>query len=611
MLMNKVNVVRHTFLLFVFICCCIVAQPILAQNSATNNMSHRLIISRLPVDTLNNEVVVALQTLFNNEQECAAYINTLPQLLQTKGYAAASVDSVWKLGDSITVINLFLGNAFNWFKINTSGIEPKVLAASGYVERNFTGKNINPEKLQQLQQRILAWYINNGFPFAKIVLDSLSVNEEGIQAILIANTGIQYTIDSIRILGNTKTSKNFLQHYLNIGNGSLYSKEKLERVSPRLLELPFLQEQKPADVTMLGTGALLNLYLARKKSSQFNFLLGFLPAANQAQKFQLTADVNLNLKNEFGTGETLLLNWQQLQQKSPRLNVGWQQPYILKSNFSFDFLFDLFKKDSTFLQLNGQFGIGFSASAYQTGKIFVQWQNSFLLSGGIDTNLIRVTKTLPVNVDVNAVNFGLEYNWVKTDYRLNPRKGNELKLTAVTGIKNIRRNNEILEIKDISFNYASLYDSLKTKSYQFRIKGYAAHYFSVGKQSVIKTAINAAVFASPNIFRNELFQIGGYRLLRGFDEESIYATKYIVGTAEYRVRTDLNSYLYIFTDGGVIKNQFQNTNLVTNFFSGGIGAVLETKFGLLNIAYALGKRGDLPFNLRQASKIHFGYVNYF
>jgi hypothetical protein len=51
--------------------------------------------------------------------------------------------------------------------------------------------------------------------------------------------------------------------------------------------------------------------------------------------------------------------------------------------------------------------------------------------------------------------------------------------------------------------------------------------------------------------------------------------------------------------------------MATNFLSGGLGAVLETKLGLLNISYAIGKRGDVPFNLRQASKIHFGYVNYF
>ena len=88
-----------------------------------------------------------------------------------------------------------------------------------------------------------------------------------------------------------------------------------------------------------------------------NFLVGFLPANSQTNKLQLTGDVNLNLRNALGVGETILVNWQQLQINSPRINIGYQQPYIFKTAFGLDFSFDLFKKDSTFLQLNAQLGI--------------------------------------------------------------------------------------------------------------------------------------------------------------------------------------------------------------------------------------------------------------
>jgi len=274
-------------------------------------------------------------------------------------------------------------------------------------------------------------------------------------------------------------------------------------------------------------------------------------------------------------------------------------------------LFDLFKKDSTFLQVNGQVGLQYLLSANQKGKFFVQWQNSFLLANGVDTNQVKATKKLPVNIDVSTASFGVDYEWLKTDYRLNPRSGNEIKITASVGIKNLKRNNDILSIKDPAFNYASLYDSLKERSYQFRIKLMAAHYFPLRKQSVFKTAINVGVYNSQSIFRNELFQIGGYRLLRGFDEESIYATQYAVATAEYRIRVSLNSYFFGFVDGGMVKNKYQNINLNNTFISTGLGMALETKLGLLNISYAIGKRDDVKFNIREASKIHFGYVNYF
>lgn len=577
---------------------------------APKNPLYQLQVLLVDKDSSFNLQLLKLQTGFANQALCTAYIQSLPTLLSSKGYPTASVDSIFEKENSAT-IHLFLGKQYQWIKLTPQGIEKDAMEESRFREKDYEGKLLNIQQLLSLQERILNFYEKNGYPFAEIFLDSIRLDDNKMEAVLRSKKGPLYHIDSIRVFGKAKISKKFLQHYLNIPNGSPYNKEKLEQVSKRMLELPYLQELQPSDVTMLGTGSILNLYLAPKRSSQANFLIGFLPSAGQTGKLQLTADVNLNLKNAMNNGETILFNWQQLQAKSPRLNLGFQQPYIFNSNFGIDFLFDLFKKDSTFLQINALLGLQYLLSTTQSGKIFVQWQNSFLLGTGVDTNQVKATKQLPPNIDVTAINIGLDYDWNKTDYRLNPRKGNEIKITAAVGIKNIKKNNEILNIKDPLFNYASLYDSVKARSYQFRVKISAAHYFPVGKQATVKTALNGGVFISPNIFRNELFQIGGYKLLRGFSEESIYATQYAVLTAEYRYRLALNSFMFGFVDAGWVRNKYQQINLKNNFIGAGLGLAFETRFGLLNISYAAGKRNDVKLNLREASKIHFGYVNYF
>lgn len=606
--MNKVTPQLFKISLFYFICSLVLLQQVYCQQVGTKAPVHILVT--FSDDSNENLNSFNLLASFNSLMQCRSYVNGLPGMFNTKGYPAASVDSVWGNADT-TFAKIYLGKKYLWQNITVSSIEKKALAAAGFIDNDFSEKKIDFAKLQLVQQRLLNYYENNGYPFAKIYLDSIVIADDKLNAVLKAELGVLYHIDSIRIVGGAKISNQFMQQYTGITNGSLYSKAKLEQLSQRILELPYLQQLQPADITMLGTGAILNLYLAPKKSSQFNFLLGILPAANQAQKFQLTADVNLNLKNALGRGENIIVNWQQLQLQSPRLNLAYQHPYIFKSKFGVDFAFDLFKKDSSFVQVNGQLGISYIASVHQTVKLFAQWQNCFLLANGVDTNLVKATKMLPFNIDVGSTGFGIDYLFNKTDYRLNPRSGNEIRITSLAGLKTIKRNNTILSIKDPSFNYASLYDTIKEKSYQFRIKFYGAHYFPLGKQGTLKLGANAGLFQSPAIFRNELFQIGGYRLLRGFDEESIYATQYAVATAEYRIRTALNSYFFIFSDAGWVRNKYQQVNLTNNFLSGGLGAVLETKLGLLNISYAIGKRGDVPFNLRQASKIHFGYVNYF
>lgn len=608
--MILVKLVNRKILVPLFVCMGILlpATKLKAQVSATT--AWQLYIRLVDKDSSFDLQPLKLQTGFTDRILCNAYVQTLPSLLSSKGYPTASVDSIFEKDNSAT-IHLFLGKQYKWIKLTPEGIEKAAMDESRFREKDYTGKLLNIQQLLTLQQRILDYYEKNGYPFAEIFLDSIRLNEDKMEALLRSRKGPLYHIDSIRVFGKAKISKKFLQHYLGILNGSPYNKEKLQQVSKKMLELPYLEELQQSDVTMLGTGSILNLYLAPKRSSQANFLIGFLPSAGQTGKLQLTADVNLNLKNALNSGETILFNWQQLQAKSPRLNLGYVQPYIFNSNFGIDFMFDLFKKDSSFLQINALLGLQYLLSTTQSGKIFVQWQNSFLLGTGVDTNQVKATKQLPPNIDVTAVNIGLDYDWNKTDYRLNPRKGNEIKVTAAVGIKNIKKNNEILNIKDPLFNYASLYDSVKARAYQFRVKLSAAHYFPVGKQATVKTAFNSGVFISPNIFKNELFQIGGYKLLRGFSEESIYATQYAVLTAEYRYRLALNSFMFAFTDGGWVRNKYQSVNVKNNFIGAGLGLAFETKFGLLNISYAAGKRDDVKLNLRTASKIHFGYVNYF
>lgn len=578
--------------------------------SLAQQQDRSLIIHGAGKDSSFNAAGLGLRYAFNNAAELDKYILAIPQLLASKGYPAASIDSSWQ-DQGNTHIILFTGPRYSWLQLRFAGIDESALSAAGYLEKNYNNKQVNFTQLQALQNRLLTHYEKTGFPFATIYLDSIDIADDKMSAVLKAARGPLYHIDSIRLYGKLKVNKKFLQRYLNIANGSIYNKEKLEQVDKRMLELPFATPLQPSDISMLGSGSILNLYADPKKASQVNFLVGFLPASDQNSKLQVTGDVNLDLKNLLGGAEEILVKWQQLQPKSPRLNLGFTKPFIFNSPFGVNTLFDLFKKDSNFLQLNAQAGVQFSISANQQGKLFLQWQTNRLLNGGVDTNQVILQKQLPVNVDMNAMNVGLNYELAKTNYRFNPRSGNEINLTGIVGIKNIERNNDIINIKDPNFDYSTLYDTLKLKSYQLRLKLAAAHYFPLKKRATVKAAFQGGYFTSPNIFRNELFQIGGYKLLRGFNEESIYASRYAVVTAEYRYLLDVNSFLFGFVDMGWVKNKYQQVNVNNQFTGAGIGIMFETKAGLLNISYAAGKRSDVPFNLREASKLHFGYINYF
>lgn len=590
--------------IFLAACCCFFVLPVLAQEKY--QLHYRF------VDTVDISPSLGLAKEFDGKGTCSQYIFELPKLLQKKGYITASIDSI-QMDSTKAEVLLFLGETYRWALLNTSAVPQDLLNAAGYRDKNFKQQPLDFAAVQLLQTRLLDKLENTGYPFANVYLDSFNLQQEGASAVLKIDKGPLYKIDSIRIYGDVKISNRFLQRYLEIQDGSVYQKQKLLNISPRLLQLPYLLEEQKWNMSFLGTGSIVNLYLKERKSSQINGIIGFLPSNDQlgGNKLLVTGDFNLNLKNGFGLGEALTIVFQQIQVQSPRLQMGYLQPFLFGSPFGVDVSFDGLKKDSSFLNINLQLGVQYAFGGNRSGKIFYQQSISNLLT--VDTNAIRISKRLPDQIDQTTSNIGLEYEWFTTDYRFNPRKGFDMKFTGSAGIRRIRTNNNISSLKnpnDPGFNYQSLYDSVGTRAYTFRLRASAANYLRAGKNAAFKTAINAGLIQSPRIFRNELYQLGGFRLLRGFDEESIFASAYAVLTAEYRILIGLNSYIYAFADGGWVRNNSQFANTSNNFIGSGLGMAFETKAGIFNIAFAAGKRDDTPLNLRQ-SKIHFGYVNFF
>lgn len=582
--------------------------------SAASQKNYFLKIIPIDKDAVFVTNILKPDTAFINKNDCILYVNSIQPILQAKGYITASVDSV-KYDSTSAVAMLYIGEVYRWSSITTNDESRKWLSRINRDEIIFDNRIINPDQLNSVQQKMLNYFENNGYPFAKIFLDSIQVNDSAVSGRLNIIAGPLYYVDSISITGNAKISNEYLQNFLEIKNGSVYNKEKLQRISSQLKKLTYVEEEFPPQFRWGTSGGIVELFLKQKKSSQVNFIIGFLPNNDQLsnKKMLITGEGLLNLKNAFGTGEVIGLIWQKLQVNSQRLNINYQQPYLLKTPFGIDFGFDILKKDSSYLNFDFKLGAQYAMNAQQSAKIFFQQFNTIV--SNVNTNQILQTRKLPNEADVKVTNVGIEYAINTTNYIYNPVRGFEMLFVASTGNKIIKPNNQILELKDNTdpaFSFKSLYDTIKTKSYQLRNLLTAAKYFPLGnkQRSTVKTAINAGYLMSGNIFRNELFQIGGYRLLRGFDEQSQYLSQYAIATLEYRYLVGENSYFNVFADGGWGKNASRGINTNYTYLGTGLGMAFETKIGLFNLAWAVGKRNDTPFNLRQ-SKIHFGFINYF
>ena len=247
----------------------------------------------------------------------------------------------------------------------------------------------------------------------------------------------------------------------------------------------------------------------------------------------------------------------------------------------------------------------------QIAKVFFQQYTSRLLD--VDTTRVKQTRTLPPFLDATTSNIGVDFLYSATDNAFNPQKGVEFNFRLLSGIRKIKKNNAIVQLKQNGtnpFDYAQLYDTVSLSSSQFRLTAQLNNYLKIGSQSTLKTGIQSGWLLGKQLLFNELFQIGGIKNLRGFDEESIFASGYAVATVEYRYLLARASYLFGFVDAAYVERKSIGGNFSGAYGGTGLGISLETKSGVFSLAYAVGKKPDLPVNLREA-KIHFGFITLF
>lgn len=555
--------------------------------------------------------LVKFDSIHDTDISLKKELNEILQQLHQNAFLAASVDSL-EIQDSTYTAHLYIGEAYKWAALRNGNVEDAFLSQVGFKEKLYQRKPFYYKEVVELQDKLLSYAENNGYPFAKVWLDSIRIDSNRIAASIWMDKGNLIFFDNVNVEGSAKISKRYLENYLGLKEGALYDESKILKVKNRLLELPFVEEERNVQVTFMNDEAKANLFLKNKQASRFDFLIGFLPQNQETGKLLLTGEAGLDLQNPFGTGKRIRIHWESLRPATQELELEFEYPYLLSLPFGLDFEMNIYKRDSSYVDLETDFGLQYLFEGSNYLKAF--WNNRRTNILEINEAQIIASRQLPQNIDVSNSAFGLEYNFEKLDYRFNPRKGFALKTTGSAGIKKIRKNNNIIELQDssdVNFQFESLYDSLQTRSFQFRLHGNFDYYIPILSRAVIKTSIQSgAIISEAPLYRNELFRIGGTHLLRGFDEESVFASLYTIGTAEFRFLIGQNSYFYVFGDYGYIQqNTFEN-KFKDQPLGFGAGMTFETKAGIFGLSYALGRQQGNRIDLRSA-KIHLGYLNYF
>jgi outer membrane protein assembly factor BamA len=502
-----------------------------------------------------------------------------------KGYYLASFKPLYVSSTEIEVL-VEIGSHFPNVAIVINDSIKSQLRSFGIENIPKNSLKTSPSLFKLFIDKTLKAYANNGYPFAQVFFAEQEIIEQQIQIQMNISSGKFYRFSDIIVKGDSSISKSTVQNLIGIKINDFYSEEKLSSIDRILQQTNFINVLKKSELLFTENGVELYVYLENQKMSSMNGAVGLQPNP-QSQKIGLTGDVQIKLQNVFKKAELIDLNWRSNEPQTQALQAKLNYPFLFKSPFGIDLKFNLYKRDSTFLDLKSFIGIQYSFKNNVQLKGFYQVNSSEILSKTPNPSSL-FSYLAPIKLN----SYGLSLQYKRINFLPNPSKGFSLFIETSIGNRTIKKENTILEK---SYVYKSIFQYIS--------------YIPFTKRNIIKVVVNFESYTSSTLFQNERYRFGGLNSLRGFNEEELFASTKLITSLEYRFLLDKNSNAFIFYDQGIYEDNTL-TYKIDNPFGVGAGISFGSRIGIFSISYALGKQENNPFEFRNG-KIHFGYITYF
>ncbi|MFY0644030.1 MAG: hypothetical protein JXR19_06150 [Bacteroidia bacterium] len=523
---------------------------------------------------------------------------------RSQSYLTASIDSQHLKGDTLWIYT-YTGKAYQKLYIQSHNIPYEILDSQT--------KSLSIAEFSKLNNQILTSYENMGYPFAHISLKNYFTQQDGINAEIFFNPGIFIKYDSLEIVGDSKLSKRYLSQYLGLIKGEPYSEEAVSDIDKKLRNLSLVRVRSKSKIYFYQGLAKIILFIDDQVTDRFDGIIGLAPNSQNKESNDLliTGEINVELNNLFSSAKQFEIHWKNYLQRSQLLNTSFTWPYLFQTKLGVNGAFNLNKYDTLFVNLESKLGFRYQKTANNYVQLYYKYNGSNLIT--TDTSQIRSSGKLPSNNPYRIDNYGLSLHQSSFDYLPNPRKGFSILADGSIGLKELLRNGLIDQVlfydPDQNANI-SIYDTLDGKSIRARFEFNGKLYIPVFKRATVVQHLSFMGTFADQILFNEYYNFGGFGDLQGFDEKSLFASKYLMYRVEYK---------YLFSDAGNV-GLFFNLAAMEDFieedgikdmpYGFGVSGRIEVGGGILSLSYALGSQQNNPIAFN-AAKIHFGIVNYF
>lgn len=504
-------------------------------------------------DSLENSAIKSINysNKFINIKNLNNTKDSVLTVLKEKGYYTLLIDSIYQQKKNY-IYYLKLGIKIKTATIKVNSVDEKIIRALNLkIEKKYL--ILENEKLKPFLNSVSNYLIENGQLFSKVRLINSKIKKQSLFTELQISRSKKRSINKTIVNVYTDFPTSFIKHYLNLNDKNLLNESKIEEISKKINQLNFASEIKKPEILFSKDSTILYLYLKKKKSNSFDGLINF---STENNKLSFKGYLDLNLINIFNKGEEIKINWKNNSNKKQDFTLQTKIPYIFNSKISSEFSFNLYRNDSTYINTNSKISLSYPVNKFIDFSLLFFAENS---NSNTTANNIS-------SFDKKMLGIGVNYN---------SPKSNQFNI-------------------DFNISYGTRNTNIKTNQYLLNFK--IAGLIKTSDRTVLYIRNKSGFLLSDSYLENELFREGGINSIRGFNEQSIFTSKYSYINSELRFLSENKSYLYSIHDVGVF-----NLNAKSNIlYSIGFGYNYIKNNNSINISYIYGSSTETISSLSSA-----------
>lgn len=542
--------------------------------------------SNYPIRFLDSQTKSILKSTTNSSFD-SLFVAQLAEraiiALWTKGYAEAGIDSTLKDSTQATFF-LHRGTQFKTARFKLASPTNSTITTPNYIRLRRFGLL----SLTASTDALLNACDNEGYPFATLQMDSVTIVGNKISGLLRLIPGTFVTFDTLIIKGDYRANRSYLDYLFGINRGDVYRERLVKQISSTVNRLEYITELRPAEAEFIPKKARVYAYLHQKRANQISALVAV--AGKETGGIAVRGDLNLKLLNTLNVGEKIELRWKKLESNEQKLDAAATFPWLGLGGLGVASGLSIYRRDTTILVVNPKIGLTWTAPGGHQLQVFLEIRK-------VATN----GKVSQVGYGASsATMFGLGYNFDRINAMLFPSSDIKVAVRASVGSR----------YADYPLDAQT---SISHKSTSFGLSGKLGYYQSVvGRFGIFAGYTGGATGAFGGngynqLFYNELLQVGGYNSFRGFDEDFFWVSSYHIGTAEARYYFERESFVFLFVDKGYLERSYIAGFETFSPIGFGPGTQLAIGNSLFQLAYALGSDNAAAAKFKDA-KVHFGYT---